>query len=59
MVELVGDPCVPSILVVPQKHGDTTDGSTTKPTMSGGIVMSGAKLYFYNGEALKAITSQT
>ena len=57
MTELIGDICQPVELIVPVIDGDTTDGSTTKPTISGALLMSGKKLYFYDGDALQLITS--
>ena len=43
MVELVGDPCLPSEFIVPNKLGGSF------PTASGALYMSGAELIFYNG----------
>ena len=37
MVELIGDPCIPSTLVLPIKAADA---------MSGAIFISGAKIWF-------------
>jgi len=41
MVDLIGDLCIPSELVVPAR-GVTT---ATQPTISGALFLSGAKLY--------------
>lgn len=52
MTELVGDPCVPSTLIVP------TNEDTTKTTdMSGAIFISGGKLHFMANSAIEVVTS--
>ena len=43
MTELVGDPCIPSELIVP--IASTTQSS--QPQMSGALFLSGSKLYFW------------
>jgi len=53
MVELIGDPCIPSELIVP----DISPTQTDQPALSGALFMSGAKLCFYNGSAVEQITS--
>ena len=52
MVELIGDPCIPSALVAP-----TQDTPTSHPTMSGSLFVSGAKLCLSIGGATEIITS--
>ena len=53
MTELVGDPCIPSELIVPVVP--TSDASLH--ALSGSLVMSGAKLAFYTGTAWELVTS--
>lgn len=53
MTELINDPCIPSVLVIPTQEGD----STTQPDMSGAIIVSGGKLYFQANSGLEKITS--
>ena len=50
MVEVVGDPVLPSDLVVPS----VTD---TPHTRTGSLWISGGKLQFYNGSAVETVTS--
>lgn len=52
MVELIGDICEPSELVVP-KHEDDRGAN-----LSGGyLFLSGLKLWFHDGNDVKVITS--
>ena len=52
MVEVVGDPCIPSTLVVPM-----TESTTRTQDMSGALLISGGKLYFMGNSRLELITS--
>jgi hypothetical protein len=51
MVDLIGDLCIPSCLVVPPHAG-----LANEQKMSGALWMSGSKLYFWAGSA-KLVTS--
>lgn len=51
MVEVVGDPILPSQLIVP------SDITETKHNKRGAVFISGAKLYFHDGTSPKLITS--
>jgi len=42
MVELVGDPCIPNILIVPVE-----DTPANQPQMSGALFISGSVLWFH------------
>jgi len=53
MVELVGDICVPSELIVPTISGVLA----AQPTISGALFMSGAKLYVRGATAAELVTS--
>lgn len=53
MVDLIGDLCIPSELIIPQIP---TDGSRT-PRLSGALFMSGAKLFFLAAGQPVLITS--
>ena len=53
MVELIGDPCIPSTLIIPQVTGVAGD----QPTASGALFISGAKLFFSIEGSSKIITS--
>lgn len=53
MVEIVGDPCIPSELIIPTVEGTTTD----QPQMSGALIMSGGKLLFLSNVGYEIITS--
>ena len=59
MVELVGDVCMPSELIIPIKDNVVGGKSyATEPKMSGSMFMSGGKLYFMNySGAAELITS--
>ena len=48
MVELVGDLCIPSELVLP--------ATTTGKDLSGQLTMSGARVCFFNGTNYKLLT---
>jgi len=54
MVELIGDVCIPKELVVPMIDGTP---STTQPLMSGGLIISGGKLYFFANAGYELVTS--
>ncbi|KKL15984.1 hypothetical protein LCGC14_2500110 [marine sediment metagenome] len=49
MTEIVGDIVMPSELIAPY--------TTTMPMMSGAIIVSGAKLWFFNGTNPTLVTS--
>ncbi len=51
MVELIGDICMPSSLIIPSGYGKFVGG------ISGALILSGAKLKFYTGSAWETITS--
>ena len=51
MVELIGDICIPSTLIIPSGHGKSVG------QLSGMLILSGAKLRFYTGAAWETITS--
>jgi len=53
MTELVGDPCIPSELIIPIVS--TTD--STAHALSGSLVISGSKLAFYTGSAWETVSS--
>ncbi|MHA1353745.1 MAG: hypothetical protein ACTSR1_01035 [Candidatus Heimdallarchaeota archaeon] len=55
MVELIGDVCAPSELILPQ----VISGANNKlqPTISGAIFLSGGKIVFHNGTAFETVTS--
>ena len=55
MVELIGDVCWPSELIIP--YNISGANGTTQPMLSGAIVLSGGKLVFYNVSAYEVITS--
>ena len=50
MVEVVGDICVPSELILPTRE-------TNAPAKKGALFISGGKLLFYTGSAIETITS--
>ncbi len=52
MVELVGDPCIPSTLIVPM-----SDSAARTVDMSGALLISGGKLYFMGNSKLEIVTS--
>lgn len=52
MVELEGDPCIPSTLIVPM-----SDSATRTTDMSGALLISGGKLYFMANSVLELVTS--
>lgn len=52
MVELIGDNCQPSGLMIPEQHNFPTASA-----LSGMIMLSAAKLVFYTGAAWETITS--
>lgn len=53
MVEVIGDILIPSELIVPQP----SDVVGEQPQISGALIMSGAKLFFYTGAAFELISS--
>lgn len=55
MVEVVGDPVWPSELIIPSNISGANN--QLQPTISGAIMLSGAKLVFYTGSAFEEITS--
>lgn len=50
MVDLIGDLCIPSELIIP-------DRTSNPPTLSGALFLSGAKLYIVFGGQGRLITS--
>lgn len=54
MVDLIGDICIPSALVIPINNGPVTNQPTK---MSGSMFISGAKLYFVIGTTPVLVTS--
>lgn len=52
MANLIGDLCIPSELIVPNKP--VANG---QPETTGQLFLSGGKLYFYNGSAVELVTS--
>ena len=54
MVELVGDPCIPSELVVPIVSGVVSE----QPTKSGAVFISGALLYVVTGGIANVVGDQ-
>ena len=54
MVELIGDPCIPSELIVPTR--EVTPGTAT-PELSGALYLSGGKLNFWTGTQVEVISS--
>ena len=54
MVELIGDPCIPSVLIVPEMFLQTE----ANVNISGGkLFLSGGKLHFTFGNVTEAISS--
>lgn len=53
MVNLIGDLCIPSELIVPIRDGPISN----QTSMSGALFISGAKLFFYQGGVARLITS--
>ena len=50
MVEVIGDPVLPSVLILPEPK----DGVAT---MSGAVFLSGAKIWFNSGSGYEVVTS--
>jgi len=50
-MELVGDPCIPSMLIVPE------DANPTTISGAGILFLSGSKLHFHTGTTTEMITS--
>ena len=57
MVELIGDVCQPSMLVIPFNVSGANGTVQPNQSLSGAIFMSGSKLCFCTGSDIEVITS--
>lgn len=57
MVELIGDSCIPSELIIPDRTTTSANGPTT--TSGALLYMSGATLYWADGDNIISISGST